>query len=154
MDEWQDYLQQVPASWLSQFPDPASPDAVTRSDAMTLKELALSAFEKFKAGQVADGLESLADLLKQVSGFYKLVFGAAAEDDLADVEDTLANLKVFLTAEAMKDCSCVERDGSCKLKAAAVGPDGKMIDPALILALVDIILRIIAERRKNKPPVK
>ena len=110
---------------------------------MNLKDMVKKFLDEVKAGKVGDALDTGSDILKAASGFYKLVFGTAEAVDLdAEFEELTA-----YRAELMKDCSC--GDGSCQSVGVA-SSDGKAVNPGLILALVDVILKIIAERRKNK----
>lgn len=121
---------------------------------MTLKDMVKKFVDEAKAGKVAEAMETAAEILKTSAGFYKLLFGtsavpavSASPDEYAEMEADLNGLKAGLL------CSCETRDGSCKQLAAiaAEGDGGQKFDPTpLILGLVEMLLRVIAERRKGK----
>lgn len=115
---------------------------------MTLKDLAMQFVEQVKAGKVGDALDTGAEFLKQFASFYKMVFGAASEELLHDMADAEAELEK-LKADLLAGCSCEGKDGSCQTIVAAVDAAPK-VDPVLIIGIVELILKLIAERRKNK----
>lgn len=106
-----------------------------------LKTLAKQFIEQLKAKDVFAAMKTLAVILDKGADTGKLLFGTAAEEDL---EVEFAELTEF-RGELMRACSC--GDGSCLLTTAA---DGKAVDPTLILALVDLVLKIIAARRNRQ----
>lgn len=113
---------------------------------MTLKDLTKKFIAEIRAGQVGEALDTASEILKTSAGFYKLLFGGAGSaavsvtatpEDLADVETELS--KVY-----------DEVAGRPAVLAAADGSSGSAVDPTLILLVIDMVLKLIAERRKNK----
>lgn len=109
---------------------------------MTLKDLTKKFVAEIRAGQVGEALDTAAEILKASAGFYKLVFGGASvaavtatAEDLADVEDELG--KVY-------------DEVASKPAAVSAASGGAAVDPTLILLVIDMVLKIIAERRKNR----
>ncbi len=104
-----------------------------------LKTLVKQLIEQVKAKDVFAAMKTLATILEKSSDTGKLLFGAAAEYDLeAEFEELTA-----FRGEVMKACSC--GDGSCMVGVAA---DGQAVDPTLILAIVDLVLKLIMNRKK------
>lgn len=105
---------------------------------MTLKEQAQKFIEQVKAGNVGEAMETAAEILKASAGFYKLIFGGSVaavtmtEEDLTAEEAELTGLRYDLTEP---------------IATSAVKPT---VDPVLVLTLIDIVLKLIAERRKQK----
>jgi hypothetical protein len=111
---------------------------------MTLKDLAKKLVEQVKAGQFPDAMETAAEILKASANFYKLLFGTSAEEDLVEVEAELVALK-----DSLPQCSCDAKDGTCQ-QVAGVANATPQVNPVLILGIIELVLKLIAERRKNK----
>lgn len=111
---------------------------------MTLKDQAAKFVQQIRAGQIGDALDTAADILKASAGFYKVLFGGGqvvavtvTPEDLAGVEAELNKVydEVATTPAAV---------------AAAGQAGGAAVDPALILLVIDVILKVVAERRRGK----
>jgi hypothetical protein len=91
-----------------------------------------------RAGNIGEAMFVASEILKASAGFYKLIFGGSVaavtmtEEDLEGVEGDLNRLydEVATPPKAMATPNAV--------------------DPALILMIVDVVLKLIAERRKQK----
>lgn len=105
---------------------------------MTLKQLAEQFVAELKAGKIGEAFETGSKILAAAGSFYKLVFGGAAVTETA--EDT---------AEVEAELVAISNEFAAKPVAA--GPSAA-VDPALILMVIDLVLKIIAERRKNRQP--
>ena len=106
-----------------------------------LKTLVKQLVEQVKAKDVFAAMKTLASILEKSADTGKLLFGAAAVE--CELEAEFEELTTF-RGELMRSCSC--GDGSCVVTASA---DGQAVDPTLILAIVDLVLKLIASRRKK-----
>lgn len=113
---------------------------------MNLKELAKKFVEQVKAKDMFGAMKTAAEILSKTAATGELLFGGAAAEDLAAEESALFGLK----ADLLAGCSCEAADGSCKTVEVAAEGDAKAVDPALIVLVVDLVLKLIQARRKNK----
>jgi hypothetical protein len=109
---------------------------------MNLKELAKLFLQQCKDKDFFGAMKTAAEILSKSAATGELLFGTAEAEDLEAEHAALTELR----GDLMKACSC--GDGSCVAQAADAG--AKAVDPALVLALVDVILKLIAARRNKQ----
>ncbi len=114
---------------------------------MNLKVLFQKFIDQAKAKDVFGAMKTAAELLNKVAGTGELLFGAAEAEDLTAEESALYGLK----SDMLAGCGCEAKDGSCKTVEFAADGEAKFDPTPLSLGLVDVLLKLIAERRKNKP---
>lgn len=118
---------------------------------MTLKDLAKKFVSEIKAGQIGEALDTASDILKSSAGFYKLVFGGASVAEVSEAEDAeLEELEAELCdmideMEVEHDNAAIDDDGEITVANVPAG-----VDPALVLMVLEVVLKLIAERRNRK----